>query len=158
MGVIIIVEDTEILEAIKFYLEKKLNKRLIKPERVRFIEEKYLFGYKINSNWLYTIIAGGYNEVLKFFEKIIQRFYNIFEQDNVQSIFLYFDKDVENEVRKRLKELKVKYQELEIYFEQNKGKYKDFEIYFKFLGKNLELCNMKIVPEFETCDIIKIKT
>ena len=39
MGVIIIVEDTEILEAIKFYLEKKLNKRLIKPERVRFIEE-----------------------------------------------------------------------------------------------------------------------
>jgi len=150
MGVIILTEDTEILVAIKYYLEKELNIELTNPERVG-INRGFMYKYRVDNGGkiLYTIVSNGKDAVLKDFKTIL-KFYKRFKNDTIQAIFLYFDKDAENIVKKKIEKLKEEFQDLEINFDQNVGKYKDFKIYLISLGKELELCGLRIVTEFET--------
>ena len=146
MGVIVITEDFEILDAVKFYIEREMGITLSRPEKIGNVEKWCAYGYKVGTEWLYTFVGGGYGEAINLFRKIVEgKYYKMFKDDGVKAIFLYFDKDVEDHDRR------------ELGFNAEKVNYKGFHVYLLFLGKRLKLCEMEIKAEFETLLLEKEK-
>ncbi len=151
MGTIIIAEDTEIMEAIRYYIEMELNTKLIKYFRsITFLnDEQFMFHYNIRGKKLYTYVANGYANALKIF-KLTLKHYKRFHEDNIAAIFLYFDSDVKHIVNRELERLREEFPNFHMDSNKHEYKYEKFKIYVIFLGTDVKLCNKNISNEFES--------